>query len=220
MGERTATVWKVWLGLFLALVMAATPPAHAQSGRRARKAAKAAAKTDQATKPDEESPATEDSSSPSQPPTLRMSRAVVCKSIDGYENYKPLPGAAQTSEEKLLIYFRPLRYNVDYVDGYYRAHLVQDNEIRRRGRKEVVRQKKKVVEYDPKSKDPLGPIFIRNTISLKGLQPGDYELTIILRDELDREAAPTRQVVSFKVIPPMDPRKNQSAKKDDPKPPE
>ena len=115
-----------------------------------------------------------------------MSRAVVCKSIDGYEIYKPLASAAQTSDEKLLIYYRPLRYKIDFVDGYYRAHLVQDNEVRKRGRKEVVRQKKKVVEYDPKSKDPLGPIYIRNTISLKGLEPGDYELTIILRDERDK----------------------------------
>jgi hypothetical protein len=135
-----------------------------------------------------------------------MSRAVVCKSIDGYENYKPLLGAAQTSDEKLLIYYRPVRYKIELVDGYYRAHLVQDNEIRKRGRKEIVRQKKKVVEYEPKVKDYPGPIFIRNTISLKGLEPGDYDLTIILRDELDRSAPPSRQIVKFKVIPPLDPR--------------
>src|SRR5262249_34996917 len=165
-------------------------------------------------------------SSPSDAPTstrqggLRMSRAVVCKSIDGYENYKPLPGAAQTSEEKLLIYYRPLRYKIDFVDGYYRAHLVQDNEIRKRGKKEIVRQKKKVVEYDPKSKDPLGPIYIRNTISLKGLEPGDYDLTIILRDELDKAAPPTRQLVKFKVIPPHDPRTKKAPEKAEEPPPE
>ena len=220
MGERSATVWKVGLGLLLVLVVAATPPSQAQSGRRSKKAAKAAARTEQATKSDEDAAASEDTPTPPQPGTLRMSRAVVCKSIDGYENYKPLPGAAQTSEEKLLIYYRPLRYKVDFVDGYYRAHLVQDNEIRRRGRKEIVRQKKKVVEYDPKGREPLGPIYIRNTISLKGLQPGDYELTIILRDELDKEAGPTRQVVTFKVIPPQDPRKKPAAKKQDEPAPE
>ena len=77
-----------------------------------------------------------------------MSRAVVCKSINGYEDYKPLAGAAQTSEEKLLVYYRPLRYKIDFVDGYYRAHVIQDNEIRKRGEKKIVRQKKKVVEYD------------------------------------------------------------------------
>ena len=37
--------------------------------------------------------------------------------IDGYEDYKPLPGAAQTSDEKLLVYYRPLRYKSEFVDG-------------------------------------------------------------------------------------------------------
>jgi hypothetical protein len=149
-----------------------------------------------------------------------MSRAVVCQSIEGYEKFVVLPGAAQTSDEKLLIYYRPLRYKVDYEDGVYRAHLVQDNEIRRRGKKEIVRQKKKVVEYDPKSKDPLGPIYIRNTISLKGLDPGDYDLTIILRDERDKGAPPTRQVVQFRVIPPQDPRAKKAPEKAEDPPPD
>ena len=104
-----------------------------------------------------------------------MSRAVICESIDGYEQYKPLAGAAQTSEEKLLVYYRPLRYKIEFVDGYYHAHVTQDNEIRRRGAKKIVRQKRKVVDYEPKSKTGLGQLYIRTMISLKGLEPGDYE---------------------------------------------
>ena len=105
------------------------------------------------------------------------------------------------------MYFRPLRYKIeDADDGLYRAHLVQDNEIRKKGEKRIVRQKKKVVEYEPKTKDPPKQLYIRNTISLKGLEPGEYDLTIILRDELDKTAPPSRQVVRFKVIPPHDTR--------------
>ena len=36
-----------------------------------------------------------------------MTPGIVCRSIDGYEDYELLPEAAQTSEEKLLVYFRP-----------------------------------------------------------------------------------------------------------------
>jgi hypothetical protein len=221
MGARPGVYRKAWLELILTLVVAAMVPVRAQTVVPARKADKPKAKTDQATgKAEPPSNPSQAEPPPPKPGGLRMSRAVVCKSIDGYENYKPLPGAAQTSEEKLLIYYRPLRYKIDFVDDYYRAHLVQDNEIRKRGRKEIVRQKPKVVEYDPKSKDPLGPIYIRNTISLKGLAPGDYELTIILRDELDKGAPPSKQVVTFKVIPPHDPRAKQVAAKDEGPPPE
>ncbi len=148
---------------------------------------------------------------PPRPGGLRMSRAVICTTIDGFEDYKPLVGAAQTSEEKLLVYYRPLRYTVEENDDLYRAHLIQDNVLRRRGKKEVLRQKKKVVDYEPKSKTPLGPIYIKSTISLKGLTPGEYELTIILHDVLDPSAPPSTQVVPFKVIPPFDPRTKEAA---------
>jgi hypothetical protein len=214
MGKRPGFLRRALLRLGVAVFLAATPPLWAQSGKPSGKTTKPSVSTDPPSGAVAPSSDSSDGAAPSpKPGGLRMSRAVVCKSIDGFENYKPLPGAAQTSEEKLLIYYRPLRYKIDFVDGYYRAHLVQDNEVRKRGGKEIVRQKRKVVEYDPKSKDPLGPIYIRNTISLKGLEAGDYDLTIILRDERDKEAPPTRQVVKFKVIPPHDPRTKQAATK-------
>jgi hypothetical protein len=214
MGKRLRFPTGALLGVGLAFVITATMPLHAQSR-------KASGKTDQSSdKSDQSSDASDESNPSPKPGGLRMSRAVVCTDIDGFESYKPLVGAAQTSDEKLLIYYRPLRYRIDFLDGYYRAHLVQDNEIRKRGRKEVVRQKKKVVEYDPKSKDPLGPIYIRNTISLKGLEPGEYDLTIILRDERDKTSLPTRQVVRFKVTPAHDPRTKKLPEKAEDPPPE
>src|SRR5271154_3640918 len=44
--------------------------------------------------------------------SLRMTPGVVCRSIAGYEDYEPLPEAAQTAEEKLLIYFRPSGHRI------------------------------------------------------------------------------------------------------------
>ncbi len=192
MAMQTSILHRAWPLLGLALLIAWSPLGLAQANKPAGKARKSA---DSAEDPEK-----------AKPGGLRMSRAVVCKAINGYEDYKPLPGAAQTSEEKLLVYFRPLRYKIEDADGLYRAHLVQDNEIRKKGEKKIVRYKKKVVEYEPKTKDPPKQLYIRNTISLKGLAPGEYDLTIILRDELDKAAPPSKQVVRFKVIPPHDPR--------------
>lgn len=189
------------------IVLGATTQLPAQTETKAKPAENPAGDTEKLKSAPIER-AHDDISTPPRPGGLRMTRAVICSTIDGYEKYKPLRGAAQTSEEKLLVYYRPLRYTVDYSeeDGIYHAHLIQDNVLRRRGNKEVLRQKKKVVDYEPKSKNPLGPIYIKSTVSLKGLTPGAYELTIVLYDALDPSAPPSRQVVPFKVIPPFDPR--------------
>lgn len=148
-----------------------------------------------------------------------MSRAVVCSTIDGYEDYKPLPGATQTSEEKLLVYYRPLRYKIETVEDMYHAHLTQDAEIRKKGSKGIVRQKRKLLDYNPKTKDPPRQIYLRNTISLKGLTPGDYELTIILHDELDKSSPPSRQVVKFTIVSPGDPRQRPAPTESESPPP-
>jgi hypothetical protein len=143
---------------------------------------------------------------------LSMEPGIVCKSIDGYENYEPLPDAAQTSEEKLLVYVRPLGFKTEKVDGAYEGHLAADFEIRKRGAKAILLQKKKMLEYKPRAERPPQFIYLKNIVSLKGLAPGDYDLTIILRDEIAKGAA-TSQVIKFKVIPPQDPgKKNDPAK--------
>ncbi len=136
---------------------------------------------------------------------FRMSEAIVCRSIEGYEDYEPLPGAAMTADEKLLIYYRPLNYRSTLNQGWYQAHFTQDGEIRRRGAKKFIRQKLKVLDYTtPKTERPPELIYLRNTISLKGLEPGDYDFVITLRDEVAK-GAPARQVVKFRVIPADDP---------------
>ncbi len=146
--------------------------------------------------------------------SLHMTPGIVCRSITGYEDYEPLPEAAQTAEEKLLVYFRPLGHHIERVDDLYQAHLVPDFQIRKRGEKAVLRQKLKFFEYKPKSKEPPLSLYMKSVIALKGLAPGEYDLTITLHDEIAKSPAAT-QVVKFRIIPPIDlekrERKGQSA---------
>jgi hypothetical protein len=138
--------------------------------------------------------------SPQRRNAFRMSTAVVCKSIDGYESYKKLPQAELTSDEKLLIYYRPLGFKSAFVDGSYQVHFTQDGQIRKRGEKKIVREKLKLLDTSAKSDFPQETIFLRNTVSLKGLAPGDYDFTIILHDEIAK--GPTiSQVVRFRIVP-------------------
>ena len=117
-------------------------------------------------------------------PSLSMTPAVACDTIEGYEDYKVLPNAALTSEEKLLVYFRPLGYAVEVKDGQAHIHLEQDGQVRRRGQKKVLLVKNHLLEYDWKGRAPAAPIYLKNLIGLKNLPPGDYEFDIILHDKL------------------------------------
>jgi hypothetical protein len=146
-------------------------------------------------------------------PLLRMSEAIVCDTIKGYEDYEPLPGAALTSDEKLLVYYRPLNYRSSLDKGSYQAHLTQDAQVRKRGKKGFLWEKLKMVDYTtPKQDLPPTQLYLRNTISLKGLEPGEYDLVITLHDEVN-EGRTATQVVKFRVIPADDPRKTKDPKK-------
>jgi hypothetical protein len=136
--------------------------------------------------------------------TLRMSRAVACRSVEGYELYEILPGAALTSEEKLQVYYLPHGYKVVSRGSEYLAHFTQDGQIRRKGEKVVLRRKKNILDYEAKSDRPLEFIFIKNSVPLKGLPPGKYEYDIILRDANSPGSVAT-QSLDFTVIPPAQP---------------
>ena len=136
---------------------------------------------------------------------LTMDPGVVCKSIHAFEVYEPLPGAAQTADEKLLVYFRPHGFQTEKVDGKVVGHLTADGELRKRGEKNALRQKKKMLDYKPSAVGHPELVYLKSSVSLKGLSPGDYELVIILHDELAKGATAT-QAIRFKVIPPKDPR--------------
>jgi hypothetical protein len=148
----------------------------------------------------------------SDPPALTIAAAVVCSEVKGYEDFEPLPDAALTSEEKLLVYYRPLHYLTDRTGSSNHIHLVQDGQIRRKGEKGVLFTKSKMIDYDWKSQEQDNPVYMRSTYSLKGLKPGEYEFDIILHDLLAPGEPTARQSLPFRVIPPA-PRAGQDEPK-------
>ena len=138
-------------------------------------------------------------------PALEMSKAVACKRIEAFEKFIPLPDASLTSEDKLLVYYRPLNFKVEPVEkpkpGHrYRAKFSQDGRIRRKGEKTILMKKDLILEYDPTFETPFERIYLVNTVGLKGLAPGEYEYDIILRDALEPHSSVT-QTLRFTIIP-------------------
>ena len=131
--------------------------------------------------------------------SFSVSQPVLCKDVRGYEDYEELSVPELTSEDKLLVYFRPRHFKAAVVGNKFEAHFTQDGKIRRRGEKPVLWQKVNLLDYSQKGDSRDLPVSIRNTVSLKTLKPGEYEYEIILRDEVGKSAPASRKVY-FKVV--------------------
>jgi hypothetical protein len=137
------------------------------------------------------------------PARLSMSKAVPCKKIDGFRKYQPLREVELTRDEKLLVYYEPRNFASEKVEGVYQAHLVQDGQIRRKDQKKVLRREEKAIDLKPKGEQPPANLYIYTNVSLKGLEPGEYELDIILHDEVKKGTTAT-QTVPFRVVAAKD----------------
>jgi hypothetical protein len=145
------------------------------------------------------------------PGRLTMSRAVPCKKIDGFRKYQPLREVALTRDEKLLVYYEPRNFASEEVEGGYQAHLVQDGQIRRKDQKKVLRREEKAIDLKPKAAEgPPANLYIYTNVSLKGLEPGEYELDIILHDEV-RKGTTATQTVPFRIVAAKDKKAEKDA---------
>jgi hypothetical protein len=150
---------------------------------------------------------------------LAMTDGIVCETIGGYRKYAERPGAALVKDEKMLVYYEPFGYTIERDDKGYRAHLTQDAFVRRKGGKVPLWGKKKIVDYEVRNPQPPTTLYLSNTISLKGLPPGEYELDIVLHDELGKGGRAT-QTVKFRVKSAPEPEtKTDPAKEEKEDPP-
>ena len=73
---------------------------------------------------------------------LAISKPIICKEIRGYEDYDVRKDGELRRDEKLLIYYLPLRYEEEAAGERFRIHLTQDGRIRRKGQRAVMYSKK------------------------------------------------------------------------------
>lgn len=131
-------------------------------------------------------------------PKLTMTPAVACAKVNGYEDYVPLAEVVLTKDDKLLLYYEPSGFEFERVGREYRVHLVQDGRVRRKGEKKVLQSKDKLLDYKGTFETPSASVYLANTVALKPLPPGEYELEIILHDEVGK-GPPARQFLKFRV---------------------
>ncbi len=130
---------------------------------------------------------------------LPVTAPVACRSIEGFDDYEPLPEAALTADEKLLVYYHPLNYRVIANGDSHHIHLTQAGQIRRRGQKAVLLRKENLLDYEVKLDRPPNPIYLKNIVSLKGLKPGEYDYDVLLRDKHGSTEI-AKQTLQFRVV--------------------
>ena len=145
-----------------------------------------------------------------------MTTAVICDTIDGFRKYEPRAKAVVSRDEKMLVYYEVSGHTVEPTKHGFRAHLVQDTQVRRAGDRRVLQKKEKMVDYDVKSKTRPDFLYMENRISVKSLPPGKYELDIILHDALAKDST-SKQSLTFEVLaskPAPEPEPSGPATKD------
>lgn len=134
-----------------------------------------------------------------------LSRPVACKEVRGYEDYDPLPDAALTHDEKLIIYFLPRHFKTERKGKKYRVHFTQQGRVKRRGQKAVLWSLPRTLEYEEEFDGPPRSVFLTNKLALKALPPGDYDYEIVLHDAVGGSSAATR-TLPFTILLSPDPK--------------
>lgn len=146
------------------------------------------------------------------PEGLRMSKPVVCAKVHGFASFEPLPDAALTADDKLMVYYEPGGYAIERTKDGYRALFAQDGRVRKKGSKDAIWQKAPMFEYEAKNASPPYQVFMRTDLSIKGLPPGEYELDLTLHDRLAKDqGVKATRTVAFKVVPPRGEAKGDEA---------
>jgi hypothetical protein len=132
--------------------------------------------------------------------TLEVSEPIACRIVRGFEDFDRLEPVELLSHEKLIVYTRPSGHVIESTGGRYRAHLVQDIQIRRPGKKKALWSRKRVIDLVAENDDPPVRLYLASTIGLKGMTPGSYEADLILHDELAPDSEPVVRTLPFKVV--------------------
>ncbi|MDX2037474.1 MAG: hypothetical protein SFX72_12550 [Isosphaeraceae bacterium] len=148
-----------------------------------------------------------------------ISEPVFCKEVRGYRDFDRLEPARYTRDDKITIYCEPRGHEIRPVkDGKgYRAHVVTSGKVRKKGRKEVIFEKKELLDYDVTADFPPRAIYLQTILAIKNLRPGDYEFDLTVEDLLDDRRA-AKRTVGFTVVASRDVT-DPEAKPDAPEPP-
>lgn len=130
---------------------------------------------------------------------LQMRVATFVESVEGFGDYRPLAEAAFRTGDTLKIYLEPVGYGFSQEGGSFRATLAADIEVKTPGGL-VFGQATDFARLTWSSKEKLRQVHATIASPLPALKPGDYVLSLTLRDLNSAKTATLD--LPFKVVAP------------------
>lgn len=137
---------------------------------------------------------------------LVVSKPVACKTVEGYRKYVALEKVALTKDEKLLVYLEvenPTEHiAAEPSSDMINLNLTQDIHVRKPGTRKPLWSKTKLHGLEVRGKSELGPVYLSVIVGIKSLEPGRYELDIVVHDQL-AESRMATVTLPFEVLPDL-----------------
>lgn len=112
---------------------------------------------------------------------LQMRVATFVESVAGFGDYQPLAKASFKAGETLKIYLEPVGYGFAEEGGSFRATLAADLEVKTPGGL-IFGKATDFARLSWVSREKLRQVHATIASPLPGLKPGDYVLSLTLRD--------------------------------------
>lgn len=127
---------------------------------------------------------------------LRVGTLVMCRSIQGYGQYVPIPAKRVKAGTEVFFYIEPENLFTNRHDNMYQVWFTQDM-IVLSATDEVLMEKRDALTFNYTTKSPVLDIFATNTLTLGPVPPGIYRYKVIVKDRLRN--AETTEILTFEV---------------------
>jgi len=129
---------------------------------------------------------------------LGMVDFTICDKVLNFGSYVPNREARVEPGGKLLVYYEPINWFINRVQGRFEFNLTQDAAVLSLDGKELFNQKK-MFTFTMNTAKPVFDLYVTNSLNLEGLPPGRYVYRATLHDEFKNAVA--SQTAEFEVGP-------------------
>ncbi len=121
----------------------------------------------------------------------------LCTNIVTFASYVPAKSNKVKSGSEIYFYYEPKNIYTNIKDGMYEIWFTQDMIVLSE-EDEVLLEKKDALTFHYNTKSPILDLYVTNTLTLTGAEPGKYVYKAVLKDLLRKKTAV--QTYTFEVV--------------------
>ncbi len=131
---------------------------------------------------------------------LGINNLTLVERVDGYGDIIPLQSPSIPQGSALILYFEPTNWRTVMTQELYRFHIAQDI-LLENAAGEPLFQQEGFLQFKRDTTQPTMDLFVKNTVNLGALPPGDYRIKGVLHDVYAEAQVPFE--IPFSITPPQ-----------------